>query len=1109
MSLPAFSVRRPITTLMFYIGVFLFGIISLKLLAQELFPPISYPQLSIVTPYENAAPEEIETLITKPIEEAVGGISGLRKITSTSKEGLSLVVAEFSWNQNMDFASLSVREKIDLIKERLPRDAQEPVVVKFNPFELPVMSLSVSSSERSPIQLRELARKWFKDELEKVHGVASASISGGAEEQILVDVDQTKLRAAGASIVDVSDAISAANLNFPGGTIKESFYEYLVRTLGEFKHIDEIGQIPIKSTKPEEESPNPYEQQRLENQPSNRLVYLRDVSDVKRTVKDRTSFSRFNALENVTISVQKQAQANTIQVSKAIKKKLAELREQLPKDIQIDIVYDQSKFINDALTGVKDAAIQGGFLAFLVLVIFLRDFKNSALVITITPITVLATYTLMYFMNLSLNVISLGGIALGVGMLLDNAVVVIENVYRKFREDTSKGMKHAAVVGSEEVMTPMVASTLTTVSVFLPIVFVTGIAGQIFKELAWVVVVTQVISAVIAFSLLPMLIAKVGKKSSLTKRDIHEKGSPAGVTAGEMSESKTLWERWTGFVDKTLELCGKPITWLENAYAKTLPWFIAGKWFYLFLILLIFIGAMFSFTTMDKILLPKVDQGQFMIKADLPVGSRVEFTNEISKRIERYVRGLEIVNKKGIRVKPVKSVAAIVGSSKGESSKEVLERIGSHQAQIVVTIDPEANVSTDDLVQKVRQNFELSDGRRLIVPAKVSYVLYDSAFKVGGENDAPIVIDIKGPKLEELRRIALDAQERISKIPGTYGVANSIAEPFPETKITINKDRASYYKLSVVNIAQAANVAIKGITASKFKEEGREINIRVQLKEAERDKFSKLGALMIHSPLDLDIPLSDFVKFERGRGPSEIKRVSQERTVQVFAKIYGRGLEEIVRDVQIEIDKMNVPERYAVKLAGESEEVKESFASLQFAFTLSIVLVYMIMAAQFESLYQPFLIMFCLPLSLIGVAIALWLSHTPISVVVILGVILLAGIVVNNGIILIDYINQLRKNGMVLRDAVVLAGKTRLRPILMTAFSSAIGLAPLAFGIGQGDELQKPMAVAVMGGILVATFLSLVVMPALYIGTEEIVAVFRREKKTQPAPTPLIPENAG
>jgi HAE1 family hydrophobic/amphiphilic exporter-1 len=371
------------------------------------------------------------------------------------------------------------------------------------------------------------------------------------------------------------------------------------------------------------------------------------------------------------------------------------------------------------------------------------------------------------------------------------------------------------------------------------------------------------------------------------------------------------------------------------------------------------------------------------------------------------------------------------------------------------------------------------------------------------------VVEIKGPKLDQMKALAEQVQAKVERVAGVYGVSNNVPEPFPETKITINKDRASYYRLSVVQIAQAANIAIKGITSSKFKEEGREIDIRVQLKEKDRDRFAKLGLLMVRSPLEIDVPLTDFVKFERGKGPSEIRRESQERTMQVYAKIYGRALNDVVADVQASISQLKVPERYSVKIAGESEEVQESFKSLTFAFTLSIILVYMIMAAQFESLWQPFLIMFCLPLSLIGVAVALWVSKTPISVVVILGIILLAGIVVNNGIILIDFINQLRRDGVSLRDAAIRAGKTRLRPILMTAFSSAIGLLPLALGIGEGAELQAPMAVAVMGGILVATFLTLVVTPALYIGTEEIAlflsSIFRRKPAAKAPPIPPAP----
>ena len=1065
MSLPSVSIKRPVTTLMCTIGVVLFGVISLGRLSQELFPPISYPQLSIVTPYENAAPEEIETLITKIIEEAVGSVSGIRKISSTSKEGLSVVIAEFGWNQNMDFASLAIREKLDLVKERLPRDAQEPVVIKYNPFELPVLSISVSSSERTPVALRELARKWFKDEIEKIHGVASAGISGGEEEQILVSVDQAKLKESGVSIVEVSDAVSAANLNYPGGTIKESFYEYLIRTLGEFKKVDEIGQIPIRRVDVGAEDKNNTaaliqgDQKALSG---TRLILLKDVAEVQRTVKEKTSFSRFNGLDSVTVAVQKQAQSNTLQIANAIKQKLKNIQEKLPKDIHIDIVYDQSKFIRDALDGVRDAALQGGFLAFLVLVVFLKDFKNSALVVTITPITVLATYTLMYFMNISLNVISLGGVALGVGMLLDNAVVVIENVYRKFRENPAAGMTEAAVTGSNEVMAPMLASTLTTVSVFLPIVFVTGIAGQIFKELAWVVVVTQIISAIIAFTLLPMLIAQLGRKSSLTQRDIHEK------------DSNPVWN----FVSA-------PIHWIEAGYERVLPLFIRAKWFFLVVICLIFAGSLWVMSSMDRILLPKVDQGQFMVKVDLPVGTRVQFTNEITEKIEEYMR----------HIPEAKTVAAVVGSNKGGASKEILERLGSHQAQVIVSLKSKRSRSTEDIVQEIRRHFELSSTKNEIRPARVSYVLYDSAFKMGGDTqDAPVVLEVKGPNLEELKRYAGLMKEKISTIEGIYGITDSIAEPFPETKVIINKDRASYYRLSAVTIAQVANVAIKGITSTKFKEENREIDIRIQLKEKDRDSFKKLESIMIHSPLEMEVPLADFVIFKKGKGPSEIKRVSQERTVQVFAKVYGRDLKKVTEDVALALRQIRTPDSYTLKVAGESEEIKESFASLEFAFILSVILVYMIMASQFESLWQPFLIMFCLPLSLIGVAFALWISHTPISVVVILGVILLAGIVVNNGIILIDFINQLRQEGVSMTEAAVRAGKTRLRPILMTAFSSAIGLVPLALGIGEGAELQAPMAVTVMGGILIATFLTLVVTPALYIGTEEIAGFFRRPK---------------
>ncbi len=555
----------------------------------------------------------------------------------------------------------------------------------------------------------------------------------------------------------------------------------------------------------------------------------------------------------------------------------------------------------------------------------------------------------------------------------------------------------------------------------------------------------------------------------MTKRDVHD----------ETTNTKK------NFLEIFLELAAIPITLIEKIYKSLLPQFIRFKWVYLVMIFMVFAGAILTMNERDKILLPKVDQGQFMLKVDLPVGTRVEFTDKVAKNIENYLSSIE----------EIENVSSVVGSSKGDSSKEVLERLGSQQAQVIATLRPDRSRKTSEVVQEVREYLELSEeGRKAIFPARLGYVLFDSAFKVGGDTDAPVVINIKGPDLGGLKEIALDTQEKLGSIPGIYGVSNSIADPSPETKIIINKDRASYYRLSVTSIAQAANMAIKGFTPSKFKEEGgREVDIRIQLQEKERDKLRKLEALFVRSPLDLEMPLVDFVKFQAGKGPSEIKRESQERTVQVYAKINNRGLKEVTLDVQELLKKLKHSSRYTVKIAGENLEVQESFASLQFAFILSIVLVYMIMASQFESLYQPFLIMFCVPLSLIGVAVALWASNTPISVVVILGVILLGGIVVNNGIILIDFINQLRAAGTPLMEAVMQAGRTRLRPILMTAFSSAIGLAPLALGAGEGNALQAPMAVTVMGGILIATFLTLVVTPALYVGTEEFVGLFRKK----------------
>jgi len=509
MTLSEFSVKKPVTISMIFLGIILIGVISWIRLPRELFPPIVFPQLSIVTRYENAAPEEVETIITKPIEEVVGTVPNLRRLSSTSKEGLSLVVADFNWGTNMDFASLSVREKIDLIKERLPREAEDSVVVKYNPLELPTMVLSLTGEDFSPFELKEICRRDIKEKLEKVEGVASVIITGGAEREILVEIDQGRLQASGISLLSVIKSLEESNLNFPAGTIEAEFYEYLVRTMGEFKTVEEIEDVAVLAVEDKEEKREFYSEEDEKEQ--RRLIYLRDIAKVKDTFKEKTSISRYNGLSNISLSIRKQADANTLQVVALVDQALKDLKPDLPEGIRMNVVYDQSTFVKRSLREVSNAALIGIALAFFILFFFLRNFRSSLIITFSVPISIMATLILMFFTNMffkmGLNMMSLGGLALGVGMLVDNSVVVIENIFR--HQQLGESPEKSAVQGANEVYNAVVASTLTTISVFFPFIFITGVAGQLFKQLAFTVIFSLLASLFVAVTLIPLFFRQV------------------------------------------------------------------------------------------------------------------------------------------------------------------------------------------------------------------------------------------------------------------------------------------------------------------------------------------------------------------------------------------------------------------------------------------------------------------------------------------------------------------------------------------------------------------------------------------------------------------------
>ncbi|MDD5449315.1 MAG: efflux RND transporter permease subunit [Candidatus Omnitrophica bacterium] len=1042
MGLSQFSVKRPVTIMMIYASVILMGVISWGKLPQELFPPITYPQLTIVTTYENAAPEEVETHITKIIEEAIGTVSRLRRISSISKEGTSIVIAEFLWGTNMDFAAMGLREKIDLIKERLPIDAQEPLVKKFNPFDLPIMTLSVTGSAH-PAKLRDITERLIKDELEKIEGVASASVVGGIEREILVEIDQDRLQASGIPILDVTRAISEANINYPAGTVKEAFTEYLVRTLGEFQVVPEIEKISVGMDEgPNEGPPGPEK-----GNERRRLITLASIADVQDTFKEPTSISRFNGKDNISVLIQKQAQANSIEVVKKINKALREIRERLPKDVDVAVVYDQSLFIKDSINGVTSSALQGGVLAFLVLLFFLRDMISSLIVAFSIPLSVLASFFLMFFSGISINIMSLGGLALGIGMLVDNAIVVMENVFRHM--EMGEDPKIASSIGAQEVAAAIGASTWTTIAIFLPLIFVIGIAGQIFKQLALTITYSLTASLVVALTIIPVLMVK----------------------------SKAKYEAFTGSAKtENSGFFGA----MNRFYSSILAVFIKWPWRCILIIFLIFLISMSLFIFVDKEFMPKIDQGQFIIKVDMPTGTILEATDKTVRKIEDIL----------LVMPEVENLSINIGSTKGGVGEESIESLGAHQGQLMVNLKKKRKHSSSWVIQDLKGRLNKVE----LDNANIRYILQESMFKTAFLESKPIVIEVKGLDLALLKNLATDVERKLNTIPGLYGVETSLAPPAPETKINIIKDNAAFYQLSVNDIAQTAHIAIKGLTVSKFKEKGKEYDIKVRLKEVDRKNLAKLRQLIVHSPLGTNVPLSEVSYFTVGKGPSQINRIDQERVIMVSANIYKRALNKVMRDINGGISNMKIPEGYKAAFGGEGEQMQESFKSLTFALILSFILIYMIMASMFENLWQPLVIMFTVPMSMIGVAWSLLLTHTSLNIVAFLGIIILGGVVVNNGIVLIDFVNVSRKEGKRLEDSLMYGSQVRLRPILMTALTTILGLLPLALGIGEGSKLQSPMAITVMGGLTVATFLTLIVIPSIYLVSQRFLDKIGKKK---------------
>lgn len=1059
MSLVDTAIKRPVTVWMFTFAVMLFGLVGLSRLAVNLLPELSYPTLTVRTNYTGAAPGEVEQLLTKPIEEAVGVVKGLRKISSISKAGQSDVLLEFEWDATMDIISLEVREKLDLI--RLPLDVQKPLILKFNPSLDPIIRLGLQSKDNSIsglTKLRTFAEYDIKRQLESLLGVASVKLGGGLEQEYQVVIDQHKLAQLNLDSQQIINRINAENINVSAGKLIDGNTQYLVRTLNQFTNINQIGDLVVYRK-------------------NDQIIMLKDVATIVDGYKERTDVTRINAAEAVELAIYKEGDANTVQVANLINNKLDDIRKLFGDAYQLTVVYDQSTFISHAISEVKIAGIVGGLLAMLVLYLFLRSIVPTLIISLSIPISVIATFNMMYGNDISLNIMSLGGIALATGLLVDNAIVVLENISRY--KEQGINVVEAARKGTKEVSGAIIASTLTTLAVFVPLIFIEGVAGQLFADQAMTVAFALIASLIVALTLIPMLASrqiKYHERSENLAEIIPFKQRSFIEKLGQIFSfpfkvifiwvpmySLRIILLCVHFIGKLLSYIMKPLTTgfsyifdkLAVFYKKTLS-FALLHGVKTLLVSLLFAGS--TFLILPKIgveLLPPLAQGEFYFELELAPGTPLAQTdkaiNQIAKRLQNDTR--------------IKSTYSLTG--RGSLMTSSADKGGEHQARLQIMLhnnDDEAAVMDDIrlLAQKL-----VGATTQLNRPELFTF-------------SKPISIELAGYDLQLLKRYSDQLTKLMEQQPQFVDVANSQRKGQPELAIHFNQQKIAQLGLSTPDISRLIAVKIGGNIASKYTLLDRKIDILVRSGIEQRNSINDLKELVINPSDEFPITLASVSDIVETVGPAQINRINQQRVAVISANIAIGDQNSAVAKVSKLIEQLNLPLSVIASFGGQSEEMQQSFNSMIMALTLAVFLVYLVMASQFESLLHPLLILFSVPLAGIGSIYGLFITNTNISVIVFIGLIMLAGIVVNNAIVLVDRINQLRGEGVDKLAAIKNAAHSRLRPIIMTTLTTILGLLPMAIGIGEGAELRAPMAITVISGLLCSTFLTLIVLPVLY-----------------------------
>ncbi|GAA0344494.1 efflux RND transporter permease subunit [Bowmanella denitrificans] len=1092
MSLVDVAVKRPVTVWMFTFAIILFGMVSLSRLALNLLPELSYPTLTIRTDYPGAAPGEVEQLVSKPVEEAVGVVKGVRTVTSTSKAGQSDVVLEFEWGTRMDLASLDVREKLDVIW--LPLDVKKPLLLRFNPNMDPILRMGLGATQgnmdaNATKRLRTYAEEEFKRKLESVQGVASVKVGGGLENEIQVLINQDKASQLNIKLEEVIARLKAENVNTSGGRVEDGSREYLVRTLNQFQNLEQMRDLFIASRE-------------------GRNIRLGDIAEVLDSHKERDAITRFAGLEGVEVAIYKEGDANTVQVAQNVKRRLEQIKKDIPAQYQLQLVYDQSLFIASAIDEVKSAAIIGGFLAMLVLYLFLKNIWPTLIISISIPVSIIATFNLMYGNDISLNIMSLGGIALAIGLLVDNSIVVLENIDR--HKKLGNHPHDAAAKGTKEVSNAIIASTLTTMAVFFPLVFVEGIAGQLFSDQALTVTFALAASLVVALTLIPMLAAREkqpGQTSPSMELDSAPDDAvapPSGIAArtlyvlawpfrmlikavGKLIYALSLFissavVMLTRLLRRLFGLLLRPFQWgfekgfniLEHAYQVMLRAAMRQRMLTLSGILAVSLLSLALIPRLGMELIPPMSQGEFHVEVNLSTGARLEDTDQVLEKLALFTQQLPNVQ----RTYSLAGTGSLMNASPSQG--------GDYWGKLNVVMTPGSSATDESNTMDAMRDYLRTQAGITAKFGKPEMFSFST----------PMEIQLTGYDLSMLSRYANELVSLLETNNRFADVKSTLRAGHPELKIYFNHAKLAQLGLSAADVSKLIAAKIGGEVASRYAIDDRKVDILVRTQEQQRDSVQDIAGITVNPGGSPAIPLEAVADIQMSVGPSEITRVGQERVALISANLAYGDLGEAVTDVKQLLAKLDLPLSMQARIAGQNEEMQVSFDSLKFALLLAVFMVYLVMASQFESLLHPFLILFTVPLACAGSIYGLYITGTNISVVVFIGLIMLAGIVVNNAIVLVDRINQLRESGSDKHDAIFAAASSRLRPILMTTLTTTLGLLPMAIGLGEGAEIRTPMAVTVICGLLFATVLTLLLIPVLY-------SLFDRKQFIQTSQTTL------